>query len=437
MSFRLVTVRMAWLVCTLRLGTICLAQDSPAPSRPGQHGVLTGRTEGLPTAVSPGNWSQSAKLTPGSGNFIFDFGTSVGISGDTAIVNNLPSDANPAVAYVFHKSARGWSYTLPVARLSETAALNLSTAPLAIDGDTIVMGAPSGYLGYPSYVFVYVKSAAGWTDMAPTAILTPFDSDDGSFGASVSISGDTVVVGDLGGYGTLTSGAAYVFVKPATGWVNGTQTAKLTASDVLPTDLFGEAVSVGGNTVAVGAPQGVAPGKAYVFVKPTTGWSDMTQTALLTASDAQTGSEVGWSVSVSGDNVLVGAPSNTLNHPPGHAYLFTKPSSGWTNMTETAELLSADGRSNDDFGYSVAIAGSVAAVGALGRGVTPFASEGGVYVFEEPAGGWQNMTGHVVLTGSDARYYALFGYSVGVSGKTVVGGTRALESFGAYVFGLP
>ena len=92
-------------------------------------------------------------------------------------------------------------------------------------------------------------------------------------------------------------------MKPASGWVDGTQTAKLTASDVLMTDSFGESVSISRSTVAVGAPQfETGPGKAYVFVQPATGWADMTQTAELTASDAQTEFEVGFSVSVSGDN---------------------------------------------------------------------------------------------------------------------------------------
>ena len=90
-----------------------------------------------------------------------------------------------------------------------------------------------------------------------------------------------------------------------------TQTAKLTASDGAEGDYFGVSVSISGDTVVVGAngddDNGDTSGSAYVFVKPSAGWSNMTQTAKLTASDGVEGDYFGYSVSVSGDTVVVGA----------------------------------------------------------------------------------------------------------------------------------
>src|SRR6185369_6700797 len=95
-------------------------------------------------------------------------------------------------------------------------------------------------------------------------------------------------------------GAAYVFVKPASGWTTATETAKLTASNGT-TGSFGYSVAISGDTVAVSE-----TGAEYVFVKPAAGWTNMTQTAKLTASDGGLGG-FGYSISVSGDTVVAGS----------------------------------------------------------------------------------------------------------------------------------
>ena len=117
-----------------------------------------------------------------------------------------------------------------------------------------------------------------WIQLAE---LTASDGANGDqLGISVSISGNTVVAGAENATvnGNALQGAAYVFVKPASGWGNMTQTAKLTASDGKAGDGFGGAVYIAGNTIAVGAcPQsGVCngPGKVYVFLKPIQGRAD-------------------------------------------------------------------------------------------------------------------------------------------------------------------
>jgi hypothetical protein len=177
-----------------------------------------------------------------------------------------------------------------------------------------------------------------------------------------------VVVGAYGDDDSGTdSGSAYVFVKPSEGWSDMTQTAKLTAADGATEDYFGQSVSISGDVAVVGASwdgdNGPLSGSAYVFVKPSEGWANMTQTAKLTASDGWHYRMFGRSVSISGDMVMVGAPDIKYT-TSGLAYVFVKPSGGWTNMTQTAKLRPSDGAAGDFFGQSVAVSGDTGVIGA-------------------------------------------------------------------------
>jgi hypothetical protein len=211
------------------------------------------------------------------------------------------------------------------------------------------------------------------------------------FGIAVAVDGNTAVVGAFKGEGI---GAAYVFVKPPSGWASMTQTAELTASDAQIFDCFGCSVAISGNTVVVGSSGAeiggnTAQGAAYVFVEPPTGWTNMTQTAKLAASDGVSDAQFGAGVAISGNTLVVGAPATSLTQ--GNAYVFVEPNGGWTDATQTAELVPSDGFDFDNFGLSVSISGETAVVGA------PADANGGskpgrAYVFVEPTEGWTNMT---------------------------------------------
>jgi hypothetical protein len=308
---------------------------------------------------------------------------------------------------------------------------------VAIDGNTVVVGAiDHNVLSGAAYVFV--KPAMGWVNMTQTAELTASDGQTGdAFGESVSVSGNTVVVGAPGA--TVNSnraqGATYVFVKPVSGWANMTETAKLTASDGGLDSNFGIAAAITGNTVVVGADRpGIdnpGPGAAYVFVEPNGGWSNMTQTAELTASDGTDYNDFGDSVSINGTTVVVGAIQGGGIQGPGAAYVFVEPPAGWNNMTETAKLTASDGVVGDSFGCSVSLGGNIAVIGAYVKSN----EQGAVYVFAEPTGGWVNMTETAELTIATGKR-ELFGYSVSVAGKAIVAGAPGLTgSKGiAYVF---
>lgn len=235
------------------------------------------------------------------------------------------------------------------------------------------------------------------------------------FGESVAVSGNVAVVGSSGDSNA--TGAAYVYVK-STGSPNEvTQTAKLTASDGRPGDAFGTSVSISGNVIVVGAPNvNSDQGKAYVFVRPGPTWKNMTETAQLTALDGQPNDQFARAISLSGNAVAVGAFDHTVgsNAIQGAAYVFVEPNSGWTDMTQTAELTASDGKQNSRLGWSIAIAGNTIAVGADGAGA--------VYVFAEPPGGWVNTTQTAKLT--DPKDTGV-GFSVGISADaaTIVTGS--------------
>jgi hypothetical protein len=132
----------------------------------------------------------------------------------------------------------------------------------------------------------------------------------------VAMSGNTIVAGSLG---TKDQGQAYVFVEPAGGWQDAQPTATLTPSNGNQLEAFGHAVAISGNTVVVGAsgyPLGKAVGAAYVFVEPAGGWVDMTQTAELSIQTRGL-SDLGWSVAIENDVVLAGDPEDTIGRNQG------------------------------------------------------------------------------------------------------------------------
>jgi len=293
---------------------------------------------------------------------------------------------------------------------------------IAVSGSTVVVGAPGASINgdrSQGAAYVFVEAADGWANMTQTAKLTASDGDgQDDFGISVGIDGNTVVVGAP--YNNRL-GAAYVFVEPSSGWENMTQTAKLTASDAAAFDYFGYAVAISGNTVVVGEPRANVifgfQGAAYVFVKPGNGWVNKTQNAKLTASDGGIDDALGFSISISGNTVIAGAPGWPSGLSQGAAYLFVQPAKGWTNATQTSRLLASNGITGDEFGYSTSISGAVAAAGARFKRVSGNAAQGAAYVFQEPPNGWRpHEPQNGEITTSDGQAGDEFGYSVSVNG---------------------
>jgi hypothetical protein len=380
---------------------------------------------------------QLADLTASDGDRGDALGWSIAMSGNTVVVGAInANDYGPGAVYVFVKPASGWANMTQVAKLTGNG---LSESEfgyyVAVSGNTIV--ASKNLNALPSGVLVFVEPAGGWVNMGPTATLT---ASDGSFAGSVGISGNTIVAGAPGATvnGDSQRGAAYVYVAPEGGWVNMTETAKLTASDGKALDLFGASVGINGNTVVVGA-YGVnnQSGAAYVFVEPAAGWEGMTQTARLSCAGA--GQQFGWSVAMNSDTVVIGAPYASFGgqRQEGEAYVFVRPPDGWADMTPTASLTAAGAAAFYAFGTSVAVSGSVIVVGAPSATVGGVEAQGAAYVYVKPADGWRS-TSHYQYQLSNGGSFAGFGLSVAAAGANVAAGAWDAVNEGpgaAYVFG--
>ena len=229
-------------------------------------------------------------------------------------------DPCEGAAYVYVEPTGGWATTSAFnAKLTSTDESSESYfgGSVAISGNTILVGQPYTAIGSnlsQGAGYIYVEPTGGWaTTSTYSAKLTASNGQThDNLGYSVSLNGNTAVLGAPGSGGT-EQGAAYVYVEPAGGWTSATETAELTASDGGPGDTFGMSVAVSGNTVVVGAGNAFMKlkplqGSAYVYVQPAGGWvSTSTFTAKLTAGDAKASAHFGHSVSIDSGTAVVGA----------------------------------------------------------------------------------------------------------------------------------
>jgi hypothetical protein len=320
------------------------------------------------------------------------------------------------VVYVYQKPQNGWSNMVQTAELTPSDGYvgDLFGESVAIDGHTIVVGAQDK-------AYVFVNSTGTWQNMTETAQLTDGATGD-FFGIAVGIARNTIVVGASGANinGNQGQGAAFVFVEPANGWVTTSAfNAQLTASDGTYQSLFGISVGISGDSIVVGAPfhQGqTGPGEAYIFTKPATGWNTGKQTATLTRSPQGPYDEFGFSVAIDNGTAVVGAQQAVgRNNLQGVVDVFVEPSGGWGDSTQTVELVSPAYFSLlQHFGQSVAVHNSSIVVG-------DFSLSNVAFLFKKPASGWQSASlpqaGLVGRTG-----YSFFGFSVAISDDIAVAG---------------
>ena len=377
--------------------------------------------------------TEEAKLTASDAADGDVFGYSVALSGDTAVVGAWNDDhaggESAGSAYVFTRSGTTWSEQQKLTA-SDPAAGEWFGISVALSGDTVVVGASQdhGSAPFAGAAYVFVRSGTSWTEQQK---LTASDAAAGDgFGISVALSGDTAVVGaDHDDFADgHTQGSAYVFVRSGVSW--GEQ-QKLTASDAASIDSFGQSVAISGDTAVIGAQlddfaRGDAQGSAYVFTRSGTTWSEQQK---LTASDATDGAWFGYSVGTSGDTVVIGAPyeDNSGGTTAGSAYVFVRQGTSWS---EQQKLTASDASSDDVFGTSVSLSGDTVIVGAPTDDNGGGPNGGSAYLFVRSGTVW---TEEAKLIASDAEVGAWFGRSVAASGERVLVGGYAET---AYVFRL-
>ena len=427
---------------------------------------------------------------PGAGDV---FGVAVAISGDTVVVGALLEDSNTTginsspnesaadsgAVYVFVRSGSTWTQQAYI-KASNTGAGDQFGQSVALAGDTLVVGAfledssttginssPNESAADSGAAYVFVRSGVTWTQQAYLKASNTGAGD--RFGNSVSISGDSIIVGayfedsnatTINGNGADNSltdaGSAYIFTRSGTTW---TQQAYLKPTTTGFQDQFGISVGISGDTVVVGDygddsnaigingsqsdNSAADSGAAYVFVRSGTTW---TQQAFLKASNTRAGDLFGFFSAIDGNTIVIssiredsaatginGSQSDNTATDAGAAYVYTRSGVTWTQQ---AYLKPSNTGAGDNFGRSVAISGDTILIGSnfedsLATGV--FGNEadnnamdsGAAYVFIRAGSTWVQQA---YLKASNTDADDRFGYFVGLSGSTAVVGATNEDS---------
>lgn len=393
----------------LRAGALSLVVDD------------TGAT--YPVVVDPLIVADSDPLVAGDGAVGDEMGLSVAVSDDTAIVG--APEANGAkddegAAYVFVRSGDSWAQQQKLVPDDPELEHQFGFS-VAIDGDTAVVGANQAGDGVDfalGAAYVFVRSGDTWSQQQKLTAEGDAAAND-MFGASVAVSGDRIIVGaptSLDGR----EGAAYVFIRSGTTWTR--QQVFTAGTDASNDDLFGAAVTVEEDTVLVGAPLAevgatVDQGSVTVFLWAGNTWA---RQGRLVADDGVADDQFGGAVALSGDSLIVGARLADVGGEAdqGAAYVFTRSGLTWNQQQK---LVDAEGASGEYFGTGVGISGSVAIAGANKTTVGAVDDQGAAFVFRRSEGTWAQ---EVKLTSSDISGDAevQFGRSTAISAQAALVG---------------
>jgi hypothetical protein len=378
--------------------------------------IIVTHATGL-TSVSTFNVTVSAeeeKITAADGYSSDNFGYALAMSGDYAVVGAKYDDdrgSNSGAIYIYHRKASGWYQHSKIIPDDGTSSDYFGEA-VAMNNDYMVVGAPYDDNSYTDQGSAYIYKRNGNNWVLETKIYANDRDQSDYFGRSVSISGNWIIIGaayDDNSYSE--QGSAYIFK------TDGTQVAKLYASDYASGDYFGVAVSISGDYAIIGAYYDddyySNSGSAYIFYYNGTSW---TQQAKLTASDGYSSDYFGQSVFISDDYAIIGAPNNDANGSnSGAAYIFQRDGTSWNQM---AKLTAGDALTSDNFGCSVYLKAGYAIVGAKNNDHMA-TNAGAAYIFKQTGSQWIQLK---TLNASDAYASDYFGHSVAIeNGYALVG----------------
>jgi CSLREA domain-containing protein len=391
-----------------------------------------------------GTWVEQPKLIPSYERENAQAGYSVAIDGDTAVVGAWRDTSQlgtaEGAAYVYKRAEAGWRLQQKLTSMSgiDGGSFGFSTA---IDGNTIAIGAKfdTGNFITSGAAYVYVFDGVSWNFQQKLVADDGFQGDE--LGFSIALEGNTIIAGawksDTAPLHD--SGSAYIFTRNGTVW---TQQQKLAAPNAQSIDRYGASVGISGNTIVVGSldesPGGFNNGSAYVYVQNGNVWTEQQKLAALDGAPVDL---FGASVAISGNTIAVGAyEDDDLNGVPtgisyfdsGSAYVFVRNGNVWT---EQQKLTASDGNDFDWFGYSIAIDGDTIVVGAENDD----SSTGSAYVFTRSGTNWSQKQKTMAYDGTFNDY---FGAGVGVSGNAVIVGawldnsSAGPDSGSAYIYRL-
>jgi hypothetical protein len=337
------------------------------------------------------DWSAIAMLTIDGGVKGDRFGCEVALSedGDIALISAIGKDENKGAAYIFVRPDSDWTSTsdyTAILTASDGSSGDSFGGSIALsgDGNTVLIGARYKNTTKGA-AYIFTKSGDSWTQVATLTASDPSTS--GYFGISVALSvdGSTALIGCRSkasdSYGGVIT--AYLYTKSDDGW---SVVIPLIANDEVVASLFTRSVALSndGSTALIGCwGRTKCTGVAYVFTKPNSGWSVVTQTAVLTASSSTADVPFGNVVALSGDGISVLVGVHSKNDSSGVVCNFTKPDDGWTDTTVPTNIVrAANGKAIDRYSRSIAVNydSSVVLIGAPGKNNDGNARSGSVYV---------------------------------------------------------
>ncbi len=309
---------------------------------------------------------------------------------------------------------------------------------VSISGDTVVVGNPQDDDGGDDNgsAYVYIKVGMGWVQQAKLLASQPYDG--GMFGVDVAISGDTIVIGAKYSYGHTdpetgrwNDGLVYVFERSGTEW---SEQAILMEEEYS----FGTSVSISGDTIAVGVnPSSYTEEENWPddSLPPGSAYvyvrngNNWNKQATFTTTASPIRDLYAMDVSIAGNTLVVGAPSDDENIDDGGA-AYVYTRSG-ESWSQQTKLIPADPTEGKDFGCSVSVCDDTIVVGAFHDEIGQNFT-GSVYVFTRSGEMWSQQD---KVTTTNANQNVRFGHSVAVSGDTVLVGAVCEEHITPYTVG--
>lgn len=365
---------------------------------------------------------EEARLAAIGAGSVDQFGASVAVREDTAVIgapDAVTQQVQAGAAFVFTRSGTTWVESQRLEPSNVQLGMGFGTS-VAIDGDTIVVGAPAGALRAAAYVFVH--DGTNWVEQAE--LIKP-DELVAAFATNVALDGDTILIGAYysryasPGVKFCFSGSAHVFQRTGTTW---TDTQTLLASDAACSNYFGKFVALSDGTALIGDRSGVSvyrSGSGYVFTESGGVWTEQQK---LGPTDPYAYG-FGEAIAIDGDRAIIGAPWDDTLCPTssgcdnGSAYSFRRIGTAWV---EQERIMPSDAGAGAYFGNSIALTATTAVIGALYDDDLGTRSGSG-YAFRWNGSSWSEEE---KLVPSGAGPQTRIGKAVAVAGDTVLLGAE-------------
>jgi hypothetical protein len=363
-------------------------------------------------------WNEQAQLTTGDSIEQRGFGMAVAIAGNTVLVT-APGMA-PAQMFEFTRSGNSWSRRIALTAQLQDEAAGFG-AGMAFDGTTLLIGRGAGVSA-----LIYRRQGEDWVEEA--RVMPDDGLSDDQFGRALAVSGDEVVIGAPwhAHLGQVRRGAVYVYQRGSGNWL---QQAKVVADDGVAEDRFGSALALRGDRLLVGAnadfiDNGDPHARAYAYVRSSGQWQQRQRIEVPAPGPED---RFGTALALDDDLALIGAPERWqgTNEGQGAAFVYSWVGNAWQLDTE---LKTASGRGGELGGNGVAVSGDTVVVGMPGYA----ASQGAVQIYVRNGEAWLPQA---LLQAPDLMPYDEFGFSVAISGDTVLVGARTHAANGDFARG--